>query len=49
MLPFLPHYNGSSVGVREATACLSFIPQPGLLLVSTLKHHILSLRDTQRK
>lgn len=47
MLPCLPHYSGSSVGVREATACLSLIPQPELLyFTGHSKHHIIPLRET---
>lgn len=48
VLPCLPHYSGSSVGVREATACLSSVPQPGLLLVTTLQMpHYITERDTE--
>lgn len=36
VLPRLPHYSGSSVGVRE-TASLGALPQVGMLLVPTLR------------
>lgn len=50
VLPCLPHYSGSSVGVREATACLSSVPQPGLLLVTTLKtQRCITKRETKEE
>lgn len=36
MLPRLPHYRGSSVGVRE-TASLGTLPQVWILLLPTLR------------